>query len=37
MSRSELHKIDHPVKRIVFLCFGLIIMAFGVAFSIKGA
>lgn len=37
MSRSELHKTDHPVKRIVFLCFGLIIMAFGVAFSIKGA
>ena len=37
MSRSELHKINHPVRRIAFLCFGLMIMAFGVAFSIKGA
>lgn len=34
---SELHKINHPIKRIVLLCFGLIVMAFGVAFSIKGA
>lgn len=34
---SELHKINHPIKRIALLCFGLIVMAFGVAFSIKGA
>ncbi|MBM6885507.1 YitT family protein [Pseudoflavonifractor phocaeensis] len=32
-----MHKINHPVRRIAFLCFGLMIMAFGVAFSIKGA
>ena len=37
MGRNELHKIDHPGKRALFLCLGLIIMAFGVAFSIKGA
>ena len=37
MNKSELHKINHPVRRIAFLCFGLMIMAFGVAFSIKGA
>ena len=36
MSESELHKINHPIKRIVLLCFGLIIMAFGVELSIKG-
>ena len=36
MNKSELHKINHPVRRIAFLCFGLMIMAFGVAFSIKG-
>lgn len=34
---SELHKINHPIKQIALLCFGLIVMAFGVAFSIKGA
>ena len=37
INKSELHKINHPVRRIAFLCFGLMIMAFGVAFSIKGA
>lgn len=37
MSKSELHKMDHPIKRIALLCFGLMVMAFGVAFSIKGA
>ena len=37
MNKSELHKINHPVRRIAFLCFGLMIMAFGFAFSIKGA
>ena len=37
MFKNRLHKIDHPVSRIVFLCLGLITMAFGVAFSIKGA
>lgn len=37
MNKSELHKINHPVRRIAFLCFGLMIMAFGVAFSIKAA
>lgn len=37
MNKSELHKINHPVRRIAFLCFGLMIMVFGVAFSIKGA
>lgn len=28
---------EHPVKRLIFLCLGLSIMAFGVAFSIKAA
>ncbi len=28
-------KINHPIKRLVYLCIGLIIMAFGVAFSIQ--
>lgn len=37
MSKSELHKMDHPIKRIALLRFGLMVMAFGVAFSIKGA
>lgn len=37
MNRSRLHKINCPIKRIALLCFGLMIMAFGVAFSIKGA
>lgn len=31
------HRINHPIKRLFFLCAGLIIMAFGVAFSIKAA
>ena len=37
MFKNRPHKIDHPVSRIVFLCLGLVTMAFGVAFSIKGA
>lgn len=37
MSKSEKHRVNHPVKRLIFLCMGLIIMAFGVAFSIKAA
>ena len=37
MFKNRLHKIDHLISRIVFLCLGLITMAFGVAFSIKGA
>lgn len=36
ISDSEKKKrINHPVLRFVFLCLGLTIMAFGVAFSIK--
>ena len=35
--KNRPHKIDHPASRTVFLCLGLITMAFGVAFSIKGA
>lgn len=36
ISDSEKKKrINHPVLRFVFLCLGLMIMAFGVAFSIK--
>ena len=31
------HHINHPIKRLFFLCAGLIIMAFSVAFSIKAA
>lgn len=37
MSEKVKHKINHPVKRIIFMCLGLTIMAFGVAFSIKAA
>lgn len=37
MSEKKKHRINHPVKRIIFLCLGLTIMAFGVAFSIKAA
>lgn len=37
MSENKKHRINHPVKRIIFLCLGLTIMAFGVAFSIKAA
>lgn len=32
---KELKGINHPVRRLFFLCAGLIIMAFGVAFSIQ--
>ncbi len=37
MSEIKHQKINHPFKRLLFLCLGLIIMAFGVAFSIKAA
>lgn len=37
MSESRKQKINHPVKRLIFLCIGLSVMAFGVAFSIKAA
>lgn len=37
MSESRQQKINHPVKRLIFLCIGLSVMAFGVAFSIKAA
>lgn len=32
---KEKKGIDHPAIRVLFLCAGLIVMAFGVAFSIK--
>ncbi len=32
---TESTKPKHPVRRFIFLCFGLMIIAFGVAFSIK--
>lgn len=35
MGKSKKLRIDHPIKRLIFLCMGLVIMAFGVAFSIK--
>ncbi len=37
MVQGERHKIDHPIKRLILLCIGLSVMAFGVAFSIKAA
>ena len=37
MSKIRHQKINHPFKRLIFLCVGLIIMAFGVAFSIKAS
>lgn len=37
MYNDRLKQINHPVKRLIFLCLGLSIMAFGVAFSIKAA
>lgn len=37
MYSDRLKQINHPVKRLIFLCLGLSIMAFGVAFSIKAA
>ena len=36
MSQTK-HSVNHPFKRFLFLCLGLIIMAFGVAFSIQAA
>lgn len=36
MSKSKLPTGNHLIGRIALLCLGLIIMAFGVAFSIKG-
>lgn len=37
MGESKQHKISHPIRRLILLCIGLILMAFGVAFSIKAA
>ena len=37
MANSEQHKTNHLLTRIVLLCIGLSVMAFGVAFSIKAA
>ncbi|MGI5960067.1 MAG: YczE/YyaS/YitT family protein [Massiliimalia sp.] len=37
MKQPKRRSINHPWKRLVILCIGLIIMAFGVAFSIKAA
>lgn len=37
MEKPKQHSFDHLAKRIIFLCLGLTIMAFGVAFSIKAA
>lgn len=35
MSKNKIKNIDYPVIRLFGLCLGLIIMAFGIAFSIK--
>ena len=37
MIKNKQHKINHPIKRLILLCIGLSVMAFGVAFSIKAA
>lgn len=37
MEKPKQHSFDHLAKRIIFLCLGFTIMAFGVAFSIKAA
>lgn len=37
MKTEQQHKINHPVKRLIFLIVGLSVMAFGVALSIKAA
>lgn len=37
MEKPKQHSFDHLAKRIIFLCLGLTIMAFGVVFSIKAA
>ena len=31
---KELKGINHPVRRLIFLCAGLIIMAFGVSMEV---
>lgn len=31
----QTNKLHHPIIHLLFLCFGLVVMAFGVAFSIK--
>ena len=35
MEQIKSRTITYPLRRLLFLCLGLIIMAFGVAFSIK--
>lgn len=35
MKQTKHRTITYPLRRLIFLCLGLIIMAFGVAFSIK--
>lgn len=35
MGKKESHATDHPVLRVLFLCGGLTVMAFGVACSVK--
>ena len=35
MNHRDRTPITHPIRRLLFLCLGLITMAFGVAFSIK--
>ena len=35
MEQIKSRAITDPLRRLLFLCLGLIIMAFGVAFSIK--
>ena len=37
MTESTGKRWTHPVRRLALLCAGLVIMAFGVAFSIKAA
>lgn len=37
MTQSLGKRWSHPARRLAFLCAGLVIMAFGVAFSIKAA
>ncbi len=37
MVQGEKRKITYPVRRLLLLCAGLCIMAFGIAFSIKAA
>lgn len=37
MNQITKRNINHPIKRLILLCAGLSVMAFGVAFSIKAA